>query len=260
MILNSIIDKDEAEKTAVTFFPKKFPMRITEHAVSFHKMQSGEKRTDFRIDHSVSEQTGIGELERLSIEERVEQQALIKVKEMQEEAYKAGHLLGRDEGNKAGFEECKLELAKRLESFDDFLFKIENLKAQLISHNEVFLLKLLYQMASKIAMVEIAEKPEIILEVLKQVAEAAQVDQKMTVKLAPSDLKFIVETQEKLSKNFDFIKNLKLEEAPEMSPGGCRVETNYGAINATVEQRVEKLWHSLIQKTPRTKDELGDGI
>ena len=87
MILNSIIDKDEAEKTAVTFFPKKFPMRITEHAVSFHKMQSGEKRTDFRIDHSVSEQTGIGELERLSIEERVEQQALIKVKEMQEEAY-----------------------------------------------------------------------------------------------------------------------------------------------------------------------------
>ncbi len=259
MNAKSVIEKDEAEIVAVTFFPKKFPMRITENAVSFHKIQSGERRTDFKIDHSVSEQTGIGELERLSIEERVEQQALIKVKELQEAAYKAGYELGRDEGAKSGFEESKTELAGRLKDFDQFLFKIENLKAQLISHNEVFLLKLLYQMASRIAMTEIAERPEIILDVLKQVAEAAQGDQKMTVKLAPSDLKFILETQDKLEKKFDFIKTLKLEEASDLSPGGCRVETNYGAINATVEQRVEKLWSSLIQKTPRTKDEVGDG-
>ncbi len=259
MIAKAIIEKKEADDIAVTFSPKKFPMRITENAVSFHKIQSGDNRNDFRIDHAVSEQTGVGELERLSIEERVERQALLKVKEMQEDAYKAGHELGRDEGAKAGFEEFKVELSKRLEDFDQLLFKIENLKAQLISHNEVFLMKLLYQMASKIAMVEIAEKPEIILQVLKQVAEAAQSDQKMTVKLSTVDLKFVTEMHDKLSKDFDFIKLLKLEEATELSPGGCRVETNYGAINATVEQRVEKLWQSLVSKTPRTKDEVGDG-
>ena len=259
MIAKSIIEKDEAENIAVTFSPKKFPMRITESAVSFHKIQSGDNRNDFRIDRGVSEQTGVGELERLSIEERVERQALLKVKEMQEDAYKAGHELGRDEGAKAGFEEYKTELAKRLEDFDQLLFKIENLKSQLVSHNEVFLMKLLYQMASKIAMVEIAEKPENILEVLRQVTEAAQSDQKMTVRLAPVDLKFILDNHEKLAKDFDFIKALKLEESVEMSPGGCKVETNYGSINATVEQRVEKLWQSIMQKTPRTKDDVGDG-
>ncbi len=259
MIAKSIIDKDEAENVAVTFSPKKFPMRISENAVSFHKIQTGDKRTDFKLDHTVSQQTGIGELERLSIEEKVEKQALIKVKEMQEDAYKAGFELGKDEGAKAGFEESKIQLAERLEGFEKLLSKIENLKTQLISHNEVFLIHLLYRMASKIAMVEIEEKPEIILEVLRQVTEAAQSEQKMTVKLAASDLKFVLETQDKLTKNFDFIKNLKLEEDPELSRGGCKIETNYGAINATVEQRVEKLWQSLVQKAPRTKDEVGDG-
>ena len=113
-------------------------------------------------------------------------------------------------------------------------------------------------MASKIAMIEIEQNPQFILEVLKQVTEAAQSDQKMVIKVASADLKFINEAHASLGKNFDFIKNLKLEEDTELSAGGCKIETNYGSINATVEQRVEKLWDSLAQKLPRSKDKIGD--
>ena len=258
MIAKSIIAKEDADNIAVTFSPKKFPMRITPNAVSFHKIQSGENRNDFRIEHLVSESTGVGELERLSIEEKVEQQALSKVKEMQEDAYKQGFELGRTEGAVAGFEEYKADITTRLEGFDQLLMKVENLKAQLVNHNEVYFIKLLYQMATKIAMSEISEKPETIISVLREVTETAQSDQKMNVKLAPSDFKFITDSYEQLSRNFEFLKNLKLEAAPELSAGGCKIETNYGSINATIEQRVAKLWENLAQKVPRAKDEVGD--
>ncbi len=259
MIAKAIIDKDDAENVAVTFSPKKFPMRVTQNAVAFHKIQTGEKRNDFRMDHIISESTGVSELERMSIEEKVEKLALEKVKEIQEEAYTAGFQLGLEEGNKKGFDEYKTELMTRLEDFDGLLLKIENLKSELITHNETHLIQLVYQMACKVAMDEIAERPEIILPIMKQAVDAAQSDQKITVKLSQSDFKFVVGIREQLTKDFDFVKNLKLEESPEILSGGCKVETNYGVINASVEQRVKKLWESLVQKTPRVKDDVGDG-
>jgi flagellar assembly protein FliH len=259
MIAKAIIDRDDPENVAVTFMPKKFPMRVTQNAVSFHKIQSGENRTDFRMDHIVSENTGVSELERMSIEEKVEMLALSKVKEIQEEAYAAGYQLGLEEGNKRGFEDYKAELMTRLEDFDGLLLKIENLKSELINHNETFLIQLMYQMATKIAMDEIQARPDIILPIMRQAVEAAQSDQKITVKLSTVDLKFILGVREQLSKDFDFVKNLKLEESSEITSGGCKIETNYGMINASVEQRVKKLWESIVHKTPRTKDSVGDG-
>ena len=258
MSAKNIIDKEDADNIAVTFSPKKFPMRVTENAMSFYKIQSGTSRNDFRMDQLVSENTGVSELERVSIEEKVERLVLTKVKEIQEDAYAAGYRVGLEEGNKKGFEEYKADLVTRLENFDGLLLKIENLKSELIAHNETFLIQLLYQMASKIAMDEITSRPEIILTVMKQAVEAAQADQKITVKLSPSDLKLVVGVREQLVKKFDFVKSLELEEAVDITSGGCQIETNYGMINASVEQRVQKLWETLLPKTPRIKDQIGD--
>ncbi len=258
MIAKSIIEKEEADNIAITFSPKKFPMRISENAVTFHKIQTGDNRNNFRIETIVSENTGIGELERLSIEEKVELKALTKVKEIQEDAFKQGFELGRTEGQAAGFEEYKAQMTTKFEELDLLLNKIENLKTQLLNHNEVFLIKLVYEMACKIAMAEITEKPETVISMLREITETAQSDQKMSVKLCPADFKFINDSYEQLSKNFEFLKNLKLEASADLSPGDCKVESNHGSINATVQQRLTKLWEAVSQKMPRVKDVVGD--
>ncbi|MCB0385767.1 MAG: hypothetical protein KDD43_10270 [Bdellovibrionales bacterium] len=39
-----------------------------------------------------------------------------------------------------------------------------------------------------------------------------------------------------------------------MQSGGCQVETNYGVIDATLEQRVERVLSAVREKMPRIKN------
>ncbi|MCB0357040.1 MAG: hypothetical protein KDD40_08540, partial [Bdellovibrionales bacterium] len=40
-----------------------------------------------------------------------------------------------------------------------------------------------------------------------------------------------------------------------MSNGGCILETNYGAIDARIEERLEKVWKAIEDKMPRINEE-----
>jgi flagellar assembly protein FliH len=103
-------------------------------------------------------------------------------------------------------------------------------------------------------MTEIAEKPEMILDVVRQAILAAQSDEAVTVRVSPVDLEFIEQSRERLGKEFDLLKRAKLESSDSVTPGGCMIETNYGDVDATVEQRVDKLWKSLKEKLPKAPD------
>ena len=97
MSLNSVLPKDEADKIAVAYTPRKFPAAISKTALEFHRMHSeasSHESKDFRIDRILAEQTGIGDLERMSLEEKVELEALRRVKDIQEDAYRAAYEIG----------------------------------------------------------------------------------------------------------------------------------------------------------------------
>lgn len=258
MFLKAVIQKEEAETFVVSFEPKKFPTRVSDNAQSFHRMQTGDNRTDFRLDPSVAQTTGIGELERISIEEKVEIKALEKLKEIQEDAYAAGYKFGVEEGNKKAFEETKAELIERIDTLDSFLIKIDSLKQELLAHNESFIMELLFHMAQKIAMDEIKNRPEVILSVMKEAIQSAQTEEKVQIFLNLKDFQFVNSVKDQLGKEFDFLKNVKLDSSEDIQVGGCKIETNYGVINASLEQRISKLWESLYQKLPRVESPIGD--
>lgn len=259
----SILTKEEADKIAVAFTPRKFPLAITAAASDFVALQAQQTESgfqpSFRIDRIVADQTGVAELERLSIEEKVEREALARLKDLQEEAYQQAYQLGLDEGREQAFQEQKAVLEEKVRHLDEVLNAIIDLKTQLVTFNETHIMKLVYYLARRIALDEIAEKPEVILPVLRQAISGAQADETITVYLSPSDLEFVEQTKEKLGKDFESLKKARLEASEEIQSGGCVVETNYGDVDATVEQRLEKLWTNLAEKLPRVKDQAGDG-
>ena len=55
---------------------------------------------------------------------------------------------------------------------------------------------------------------------------------------------------------FDFLEKVKLIGNDKILPGGCIVETNYGEVDAQIEQRVEQLWTHLKDNMPRVKTKL----
>jgi flagellar assembly protein FliH len=256
--MGSILEKDEAENVVVSYTPRKFPFAVTKSAKEFHAYQeAGSTQKAFHIDPLVAEQTGVAQLERLSIEQQVERMALEKTKELQEEAYREAYQLGLDQGRESAFAEFREELSQRVDYFTQLLRTIENLKVELVQNNEAHLLKLVYAIASRIAMTEIASNPEVIINVLEQAIEGTQSEERIVARVNKADYEFIVSSMEKLSKDMEFLRRLKLEESDDIRPGGCIVETNFGSVDATVEQRVQKVWEALGEKLPKVKDSVG---
>lgn len=256
-IAKPVLNKEEADKVAIAYAPRKFPMTIAPVAQTFHSLQVENPGASFQLDRIVAKQTGVDELERVTLEEKVELEALARLKEVQEQAYQQAYQLGLDEGREKAFQENQALLTEKLESLNALLHKIESLKTELVTCNEAHVMQLIYHLASKLAMTEISSQKELVLEVLKAAVGDTQAEEKITVKLSAEDLQFVEQSREKLSREAEVFRNMKLEEGPHITSGGCIIETNYGVVDATVEKRVQKLWNAISDKLPKVKDVVG---
>lgn len=249
-----ILDQQEAKEVVFDYVPKQFPLTIGGAASGFVSSQE-EKSTDFKISELVAEQSGIAELNRRQVEVRVEAEALEKLKGVEEKAYSEAYELGLIEGTEKAFNDYKKELDVRISKLDSLLEAFEIIKVKLVETSEQEILKLLNLMASKIAMDHVEVHKELIINIIKKVIEASQTDEDVVIKVSPEDNMFIESAREKLGKKSDFLKRVKLESDEEIKSGGCILETQYGAIDATLEQRLAKVWEAIEAKMPRVTDE-----
>lgn len=252
-----VLPAEEAERVAISYTPKKFPANIQQVAHAFVAINSKSEskgESGFRIDKIIAEQTGIAELERLSLEEKVEREALERLKDVQEQAYQQAYQLGLDEGRESAFNQSKEEFGHALVRLDDLLASIENLKVDLIACNETQIVRLVFQLAKRLVIREINEKPELILEIVKEAVQSAQTEENVSVRVSPRDFSFIESIREKLGKDHENVRRASIEAADDVSDGGCIVETNYGRVNATIDQRLNKAWSAIAEKLPKSKD------
>lgn len=253
----SIFSKNEADKLAVSYSPRKFPTVVAPTALEFVSRQSQNSLSGFKIDKIVAEKTGIARMERLSIEEKVEQEALARLKDLEEQAYREAYRLGLEEGRQKAFAESRDELQEKMQSLKSVIAAIESLKVDLVGFNEAHIMRLIYYMAKRLMMDEISTRPEAVLSVVQQAAAAAQSDETITVRVAEEDFAFIEGAREELGTEFAVLGRARIESSPEIKPGGCIVQTNYGDVDATVERRLEKLWESIEEKMPQVKPVVG---
>ncbi|MCB0394555.1 MAG: hypothetical protein KDD25_08340, partial [Bdellovibrionales bacterium] len=93
-----IVKGEEGDNSVIEFKPKKLGVgNVATAAKEFFNRQR-ESQNAFRLSEVISEITGLKNVERNAIEKRIEEAALEKLKEIQEEAYQKAHSLGVEEG------------------------------------------------------------------------------------------------------------------------------------------------------------------
>src|SRR5690606_8461506 len=107
--------------------------------------------------------------------------------------------------------------------------------------------------ASRIAMKEIAIDKEAIRTVLNQLLEEGQTTDEVIIRLSNEDFSFIEQLRETLRRPTDPLKRVRLEATDDVTSGGCLMETRFGTIDATVEERVSRVTESVYSKMPRHK-------
>lgn len=248
----AILKKDDAQKSVLEFVPVRFDLGTPEQALNY--LAEKGKGSDFRMNDAVRIQTGIDNVEQNSEEEKVEEAALEKLKEIQESAYSEAYRLGLEEGRKEAFEKVSREISAQMENFDTLLDGIKDIKKEMLSFNEAHFLKLAFQMASRLAKQELSGNDEAMIQILRDAVSLSQDEENVTVHVSQSQFAFLEELKKETSREFEFVKRIRFEPNSDISDGGCIVETNYGEVDSRLEQRVEQLWTVLSENIPKVKD------
>ena len=254
---SKIVRKENSEGVVIDYKAKKFPFTISKPAQEFVSLNSSES-SDFVINEIVAETTGVGALQRQSLEEQVEQEALARLKDMEEDAYKEAYALGLEEGREQAYQEMSEQLEQQFGVFSQTLGQLNNLKQEMVAFNEAQILKMIFHMASKIAKKEIQEDPELILPLIKDCVTATQQSEEIKVFVSKEDFNFINTIKDKLGRDYDFLDKVELLESEKIQRGGCVVETNYGSVDGTIETRVKKLWDAMLERVPKSRDSIGE--
>lgn len=253
---NPVLKGENARLSTLEFVPPKFELGTPAQALHYLDEKT-RKTNDFLMSDSIRIQTGVSDLEARSTEQDVEGKVLERLKEVQESAYQEAYQLGLDDGRKEAFQKAAGQIHERLEKLEVLIATLKNLKKDLLHHNEAHLVQLAFQLASRLAHAEIQANEAAVVDVMRKAIELAQADENIIVQVCPRQTAFLEDLKKQTGREFEFLKKVRIEGVEGISEGGCIVETNYGQIDATFEQRVSKLWEAIAESLHRVKDRIG---
>ncbi len=249
----AVVKADVAERTVVNFEAPKISIGTPEAALDYLR-RARQMETEFRMADTLKVQTGISDIEQNSMEEMIELRTIERLKDVQESAYKEAYELGLVEGKQEAFQNASSEIQRRLDVLDNMLKAIGNLKKDLFLQNERQIVQLAFHMASRLAMKEIKEDSSVISNIIKTSLEVSQGVEEVVVQVAPSQLEFLEQLRQQRGREFDFMKRVKLEPVDGIQEGGCVIITNYGEVDARLEERLDKMWKELLENLPKVQD------
>ena len=171
-----------------------------------------------------------------------------KVSDVEKQAY----IQGFDKGEKAGMESGENKFKPVLNNFRQAFLELEKVRKEIYLNAEKKTAELALAIAKKIVCHEIATNKEVVLNVVKEAVKKVVNHGRIMIKISPSDLQFIKNSDHGFLNFVDNIENITFEEDKTISNGGCVIETNFGDIDARIERQfqvVEEAFKSEIQRS-----------
>ena len=164
---------------------------------------------------------------------------------LQQEAYKHGVDLGREEGK----EEGKKELHSALTAFTQVRQRLLRLEEQLLSRFTPEMVRLALAMSEKMVGAKIAEDPQITASVLERARAEVSAARQVGIWLHPADYKVLQEIRPDLIKiGEEGSRKVTVSTSEEIGRGGCRVETEMGVVDATIPVQLEEIRGHLLDE------------
>ena len=150
------------------------------------------------------------------------------------------------EGTEKAFQEAKADFAGKNGAFRVVCSNAwKSSKASCLIDNEAELINLVFLTAKKIALRDLEGNREAVLELIQNVVGESQANERMVVRLSNEDHYFLETLQDKSGKRIESLERVKFVSEDNIKSGGCLIETEFGSVDATVEERVERVWQTL---------------
>ncbi len=167
---------------------------------------------------------------------------------IKESAYQAGYAEGKEDAAR----ELQIMLesqASLYKALENSLQELASLKNAILNQAESNIIQLVISLATKLMCREFQQHPDTIVAVAKQAIKVAKAGEDITIRIHPDNYTTLEQHVGELKQSLEDIGrdsvSIRIEAAPELTPGGCTVETDTNLIDMSLEQRMESLFSML---------------
>lgn len=146
----------------------------------------------------------------------------------------------RDEARRQGEQRAAAEFAKLLESLSG---EIEAFKADAAERVK----RLVFAFAKSVLDAELKCQPDVLVELVRSVLEKAKAYSQIAVVLHPDDLANVRKHGESLLDALPFAEQLQFREDAGLQLHGCRIETEMGTFDGSLEVQLSRMHEHLAQ-------------
>ena len=207
----------------------------------FNRAVQGEKKGDFAVGGFARDFKKDKEASVKKEAEHILEEAKIKAEQIEKEAYKKGF----EEGKRKGLEEEKKVVEPLIETVKKELLEIGRVKEEIYRSIESEMLELVLAVSKKVIHKEVTTDRDTVLNTIRAAISSVVSKEEIKIKINQEDLELAKEIKVDISSLIEGVKNITVEGDISVGRGGCIVETNYGSIDARIEQQIEAIEHAL---------------
>jgi flagellar assembly protein FliH len=163
-------------------------------------------------------------------------QAQAEAQQMKSEAVASGQAQGIKEGMEEGLQNFRVAIQQAEELMRDAQGNVQ----LFFDEAEDAIYAMALAMAELIINYKIDSENEIVVNIAKRLVEKARNGKRFTLKCNPLDVPILSESMDLLTAATGG-KDIELDDDRNISRGGCRLETDYGVLDGTMESQLEQL-------------------
>ncbi len=175
--------------------------------------------------------------DRVLAQEGEEEQRIRDLDKLEEQAYTAGE--------KAGFDTGMEKAEKVLRRLEGLIFGLEKTRAELYGKLEQEILDLVFRIAEKVIHAEIRSEGSTRTSILEAGLRKLKDSEKVLIRVAPADLVAIEEALPVLKEQNGMVGKVTLQEDPEVSEGGCVLESDQCEVDGRIEVTLQAIEEAL---------------
>lgn len=176
--------------------------------------------------------------------------AQVEADEVREKARREGYALGEEKGiakgEQQGLHEGRLEWQGLIQETETLIQELQTSRIAMLKSTEEEMVRLVLAFAKRVIKVESRLNPAIILKNLDAaIGMLADVD-RIVLRINLRDKSMVQSHKDELMRRLQGCRELSIVEDPSLAPGGLRIESSAGTIDATLEVQAEELERQLL--------------
>jgi len=161
---------------------------------------------------------------------------------LRQQAYEEGLAKGQEKGYGEGIKKAEPVVTR----MQELLSELEGLWHHLVQTYEAQIIDLVGRAAEKVVLSHVALDHETVKRSIQQAFGTIPEPVSATIEVNPKEMEYIETLKEDFFTQVKSLKHVSFIPNASVSPGGCRIKTDTGEVDATVESRLDAVRQSIM--------------